>query len=231
MPSSKPLRSARTQAATATTTDPDPQPQPQTQNPTMSDKDNPKPNPYTDGTLNAVVNDDGSVTTYDENGCYITRYGGDPTWRNNNPANLKAPCNGSIGQDANGLAIFSSPEAGIAEFMQQVNSAPGTQPDTIGAHIAQVMSANGIGDYTPVFNAMWAEGLDPRSPWQPTGTGGGPAGVDGNYPDANVSGGFVHGPRMIIQQAIEALTGADDAATGDQTAQQCPGHDSDYASD
>lgn len=184
----------------------------------MTDKDNPAPNPSF-GVLNAVRNDDGSITTYDENGCWVTRYGGNDLWRSNNPGALKYPCNGAIGQDANGLAIFSSLQAGISELMQQITSASGT---SLADRLNVVSNANGWGGITSIANYMFTYGgLDYRDPFPVPGTGIN-AGVDGPFPDHDHPGNSVIDPRSVILAGIQYQNGSAGNQSGSQTQQECP---------
>jgi hypothetical protein len=182
-----------------------------------SNKDNPTSNPNP-GHLNAVANEDGSITIYDEDGCWVTRYAGNPLWRNNNPGKLKSPAPGQIGEDANGLAIFAEPQAGAVALMRQVTTGQGV---TVEQKIRSVGTANGWEDPKPVFDEMWGNGFDPRLNWNT---------VSDSYPDHNNPGGFVPNPMAVIRQAIEGFTGYRNAQTGGQTPQECPESDSEDVS-
>lgn len=109
-------------------------------NPTT--KDEPGPNPDPDGGGGSVANDDGSVTTYDENGCYTTRSGGTDSWRNNNPGNLNSPQPGETGTDNNGKAIFPDDETGRAALDTELrtNASPGS---LVGQSIGATAEKNG----------------------------------------------------------------------------------------
>src|SRR5215207_6095849 len=92
-------------------------------NPTT--KDEPGPNPNGDGEAGATQNDDGSVTVYDENDCYITYSGGSGPWRDSNPGNLNGDPqkDGQIGTDGNGKAIFPDEQTGRDALEKEIGDA------------------------------------------------------------------------------------------------------------
>lgn len=127
---------------------------------------NPKANPNP-GTLNAVANDDGSVTIYQANGCYITYFGGNPLWRSNNPGGLftATPGDGSIGTDPNGRPIFPDYNTGRDAVRRQL------QDDARGHDLVQTLLKFGVdnGYSEPARNTLVNQvsnaGVDTSSFW------------------------------------------------------------------
>lgn len=138
----------------------------------MTSKDSPTANPAP-GTLNAVSNDDGSITIYLPSGCWYTRYGGYSPARQNNPGALvpahanQGQAGGCIGADNNGKAIFESPEDGETNLRAALTDALRlTGPNTnLEDKLYKVASDNGWGNIDSLMQDLYNAGVDVGSHW------------------------------------------------------------------
>lgn len=169
----------------------------------MTTFDSPATNPNP-GRTNAVANEDGSVTIYQPNGCYISYYSGSPTWRNSNPGNLNAanpPRDGEIGVDGSGKAIFEDDQAGRDALERALREEGTAISKNLEDLIPSIANQNGMPNNQPLMDAIIA------------------AGGNGAYP--LLSG---QQPSGIIDTIINLFGQATHFdQTGEQTDQICPG--------